>query len=347
MRFIYLNGDRLYPQDAHLIQGLRELNHEVVVVGEKKGALFYQNLIQGLKESVRNKDDIVIIGYSFPLLAIRARFAVRNRIFFNAVSSQYEANVISRGEGGLFFTRGIKSWLVDLISFHASTKVLVESDAQREFVSRRFFISKKKLVRSFSGVDESHFFYESGVPKLSSFTVLFRGRFLPESGILTVLEAAKKLENTGIIVRIVGAGFLYREVNAAIARLQPKNLEMINETLSFDDLRTKMLECHVSLGQLADHPRLDRTLPCKLFESLALKLPYLTGRNKAAFEILEEGATCIASNPGDADDLAKKILYVRDNPEIREKIALAGYELYKAKLTSKALAREVLDACLK
>lgn len=345
MRFIYLNSRNIYPPDRHLIDGLKESGHEVFELNKEGENASYRRLARQFRKKIAAADAI-IVGYPSPLLAIFARLLTSKKIFFNAISSQYEANVVSRGTSAPYSLGALKWWLVDFLSFHLSTKVLLESEAQIEYVRKLFFIARKKLVRSFSGVNERNFYYDSSVKKKDEFTVLFRGRFLPESGILTVIEAAKKLEQGGVRFRIIGAGFMYREVNALMAKLKPRNIEMTNETLSIHALREKMLECHVSLGQLADHPRLDRTLPWKLFESLALKLPYLTGRNKGALELLKDGDTCIAVNPGDADDLAKKILELKNNPELRALIGARGFDLYTRKLTSKKLAQEVITACL-
>jgi glycosyltransferase involved in cell wall biosynthesis len=195
------------------------------------------------------------------------------------------------------------------------------------------------------GVDEEIFFRDAAIQKNQMFTVLFRGRFLPESGILTVIETAKKLENEKIQFLIIGHGFMYREVNALMDKLKPKNIEMVSEKLPEKELRNRMLSCHISLGQLADHPRLLRTLPSKLFESLALGLPYLTGRNAiGVFELLTEDEDCIAVAPGDSNHLARKILHLKEHPEILERIAQAGHDLYRKKLTSKILAKEVISA---
>jgi glycosyltransferase involved in cell wall biosynthesis len=291
--------------------------------------------------------DAIIVGYTSPILAIISRFSTTKRIYFNATSSQYEANIISRNTINKKTLAGIKWWLVDFLSFHLSTKVLLESGAQIDFVNNLFLVPKNKLILSFSGVSENDFFRNENVKKNNKFTVLFRGRFLPESGILTVIEAAHKLENEEVDFLIIGHGFLYREVNAMMDTLKPKNIKMINEKISIEDLRNRMQQCHISLGQLANHPRLDRTLPCKLFESLALGLPYLTGRNKAALEILEDGKTCITVNPGDPDDLVKKILELKKNRETLTLISEAGYNLYKEKLTSEKLAFDVLESCSK
>ena len=160
-----------------------------------------------------------------------------------------------------------------------------------------------------------------------------------------MIEAAKILEDQNVKFLVIGHGFLYKKVNALMAELSPKNLEMQNQRLSIKELRELMLSCHISLGQLADHPRLDRTLPCKLFESLAMKLPYLTGRNKAALELLTENETCACANPGDASDLAQKILSLKNDPVQLNAIGQNAYELYKNKLTSRRLAEEVMTAC--
>ncbi len=336
MRFLYANSANIYPQDRHLIDGMRELGHEVVEAFDVASV-----------EREAASCDAIFVGFTSPLLVLRIRrLGLGKKIFFNAVTSQYEANVVSRGDVGHFFLKAIKWWLVDFLSLHLADKALLESDAQIRYASRLFLMPRRKLVKAYSGLNEKEFFFDPAVPKASRFTVLFRGRFLPESGILTVIEAAKRLEAEDVQFLVVGHGFLYREFNALMARLAPRNVEHVHDRLEIGELRRRMLECHVSLGQLARHPRLKRTLPCKLFESLALRLPYLTGRNPAVFEILEEGKTCLAAVPGDAADLAAKVLYLRDNPAERERIAQAGYDLYRSRLTSKALAKEALDACL-
>ncbi len=345
MKFLYINTGNKYPPDKHLADGLRENGHEVFeLIPNKQGLNKYINFAQRFWEN-KYLFDVIIVGYGLPFLVPLVRFMSLRKIIFNAVSSQYEANIISRGTDRPWSLIALKWWLVDFISFHFSSKIILESNAQINFIHKYFLVSKNKLILSWMGVDEEIFFRDSNIEKKQKFTVLFRGRFLPESGILTVIEAAKKLEDRDVKFLIVGHGFMYREVNALMEKLKPKNIEMMAEKLPEKELREHMLACHISLGQLAKHPRLLRTLPAKLFESLALGLPYLTGRNAGALELLKENENCIVVEGGNPDDLAEKILYLRDNPDVRERIGTAGYELYKQKLTSKILATEVLATC--
>jgi len=343
MKFLYISTGDKYPPDKHLIDGLRENNHEVFeLIKKTRNTEKYSEFLQRFRQDTREYDAI-FIGYALPLLVPILRLFSRKKIIFNAVSSQYEANIISRGIARPYSFKACKSWIIDIISFLTSSFVLLESNAQIDFVQKLFFIPRKKLIRSWMGIDEEVFFFDSAIKKNSEFTVLFRGRFLPESGILTVMETAKLLENKGVHFLIIGHGFLYKEVGALKEKLSLKNTTFISHTLSAKEIREYMLSSHLSLGQLAIHPRLSRTLPCKLFESLAFKLPYLTGRNAGAMELLKENETCFAVHPGDADDLAKKILFLKSHPEILQKIAQNGYTLYKEKLTSKILAKDLME----
>lgn len=346
MNFFYISTGGNYPPDKPLLDGLRGNGHDIsplIFDDQKHGR--YLRFTKHMWEDKR-PCDIIIVGYSLPILVPFVRFFSRKnqkKIVFSAISSQYESNIIARKLGGPRSLMAMKWWLTDFFAFHFSSQVLLESNAQINFIHKLFFVPRKKMTRSWMGVDEEVFSRDASIKKKAKFTVLFRGRFLPESGILTIIEAAKILENQEVQFRIIGEGFMYREVNALMDKLKPKNIEFINKKLSNTELRTKMLECHVSLGQLADHPRLSRTLPCKLFESLALGLPYLTGRNAGALELLKEDETCFAVNPGDAHDLANKILFLKEHQEILKKIGENGHALYKEKFTSKILTRELIE----
>lgn len=345
MRFCFITTGDNYPPDKHLIDGLKENGHDVFELIEKgqHPGKYIRFARRFRKEG--HPYDTVMVGFTLPLLVPIVRCLSLKTVIFNAISSQYEANIISRSANSPWSFAALKWRLIDFLSFHLSSRTLVESNAQINFIHAFFLVPKKKLVRAWMGVDEDVFFRDATILKNNKFTVLFRGRFLPESGILTVIEAAKKLENKDIQFLIIGHGFMYREVNALIEKLEPKNIEVVSERLPEKELRNRMLSCHISLGQLADHPRLLRTLPAKLFESLALGLPYLTGRNAGALELLRENETCIAVEPDNPDDLAEKILYLRNHPEMLEMVAERGHNLYKEKLTSKKLAGDMVARC--
>ncbi len=345
MRFYYIQTKHNYAPDKRLIDGLRQNGHNVTAVSETNiGIKKYFSLA---RQFVANREpcDAIIIGYTLPHFIPLIRLLTTKKIVFNAVASQYEANVISRNTYGSHPLMTFKWWIVDFISFHLSSKILLESTAQTDFVHNLFGVPRRKLMRSWVSVDEDIFFRDSSIKKYSEFTVLFRGRFLPESGIDTIIKAAKILEDRGVNFLIVGHGFLYKTVNKLMEDLHPQNITKIEEFVPYDELREKMLACHLSLGQLANHPRLTRTLPFKLYESLALGLPYLTGKSAGVLELVKDGETCITVEPENPTELAEKILFLKNNPDILTKIGEQGYALYQKQLTSKKLAEEFITSC--
>jgi len=104
-----------------------------------------------------------------------------------------------------------------------------------------------------------------------------------------------------------------------------------------------MQKCHISLGQLSDHPRLIRTLPHKAYESLSMKLPYLTASNTGILELLTPDKTCLICKSANAESLAEKILWAKEHFQELEEIAENGYKFYQKELTSYILAKNLLD----
>ena len=141
---------------------------------------------------------------------------------------------------------------------------------------------------------------------------------------------------------MLGDGPERGRVERLIADLRPKNLEFISAFLSDNELRMILQKSHLSLGQLADHARLERTIPHKAYESLALKLPYLTAANKGVLEILVPNKTCLVCKPGDEKSLAEAILWAKNHPAELNKITENSHRLYQNQLRSHLLANKLL-----
>lgn len=166
---------------------------------------------------------------------------------------------------------------------------------------------------------------------------------MPEAGAEYVVKAAKMLEEKDVRFIMIGGGMLAEKIKELIAELKPANLEFITDFLPQNKLRETMQKCHLSLGQLSDHVRLARTIPHKAYESLAMRLPYLTAANSGVLELLIPNETCLTCDPADAESLAQKILWAKDNYSLAEKVAKNGYKLYQNKLKASILARTLMD----
>lgn len=343
-KIIYLTYTRPdYSLNSVLIKGLRENEVEVVEFHIKdRGVSGFIKAISFYQQNSKNTDAI-IIGYDSPVLVIFIRLFCYKKIIYNAVLSVYERFVISRELASRFSVKGIYYWLLDFLAVHVADLTMVESNHQIVFFKKLFKASGNKIYKNWIGVDEDKFFYDPSIFKFPLFTVVFRGALMPEAGAEYVIQVAKILEKENIKFIMLSGGLLLNKINRLLKELKPNNLEFRSDFLPVEELRILMQKCHLSLGQLSDHPRLERTIPHKAYESLIMHLSYLTASNTGILELLVAGETCITCKPADAKSVAEKIIWSKNNPRELERIAQNGYQLYQNKLRSVILAKNLLD----
>lgn len=83
--------------------------------------------------------------------------------------------------------------------------------------------------------------------------------------------------------------------------------------------------------------------PIKIFEYGAMGKPTIAPRVGPVEEIIDDGENGILINPGDAEDLKQKILYLIDNPELQKKLGSNLKRKVHAKYTWDKNAQKVLQ----
>lgn len=343
MNICYVNFKLDNPRDQITLRGLRENGVSVVEITDPAPGLKKYVRIMRAFRTTGFDCDAVIVGYMGGILVPFIKLLTREKVFYNALCSFYDGMILSRFNGRKISFAAAWYYILDLIAFHSADRSFVESEAQKVKIMNLYGVSARKLSVHPVGTDDAEFYFDPAMPKLPEFTVVFRGMLLPEAGADIAVRAAKELEPERIKVRIIGRGLLLPRIQKLIDELAPANLEFVTARLPISELRRMMLECHLSLGQLADHPRLHTTIPHKAFESMSMKLPYLTGENKGVLEILKNGTTCFTVPPGDYRALARKIVELksRGTREL-EQVAENAYQLYQQKYTPKILAKKII-----
>jgi len=332
-----------FSRNKIYISGFKKNGVEVVECRDRSGGILKYWRLFKKHWAIRNNYDAMIIGYPGQIIAVFAKLLSKKKVVLDALCSLYEAEVISRNSTRRFYLRGVKIWLIDFFAYLFADMILVETEAQKQFFIKKFFVNPAKIAVVYTGADNSLFYPDPSIKKRNKFTAVFRGRFLPEAGVDVIIKSAKILENDDIDILIIGSGLLDKEISHVIATIKPKNLSVELRHLSFDEIRRLMLSCHISLGQFAAHERLDRTIPHKAFESLALGLPYLTARAKGILEILRDGENCFMTNPADQKDLSEKIMQIKNEFSNVQKIGNNGLDLYKNNFTPDILAKKIIS----
>ena len=108
-----------------------------------------------------------------------------------------------------------------------------------------------------------------------------------------------------------------------------------------------MEDADVCLGTFGTNKKILRYIPNKIFESIAMRKPLITQNlptfKEAGFENGKHLLTCKAGNP---QAIAKKILLLKGETGLRNKIARNGYELFRKRFTTKALVKDLKHVIL-
>lgn len=326
--------------------GLKANGINIIYCNDTVGGILKWWRLYKKHKALKDKYDAMIVGYPGYIIVPFARLIAKKGkpIIFDALCSFYEAQIISRNAYRCNPFRIPYVRLVDWLSTRTADKVLIETDKQRDYFINELGVSGDKCITVYTGTDESAFYYNPAIKKNNKFTVLFRGRIMKEAGVIHVLKAAKILENDNIDFLIIGFGWgeAIREFNEALKELNPKNVKYIKEQLPIDELRDLMLGCHISLGQFEANERLKRTVPHKAYESLNMRLPYITARTEGIMEILTDGETCLMVNPRDPEDLVDKIKKLRDDNDLTNKLIINAEKLYKDKFSEKVIVQPII-----
>lgn len=322
-----------FSRNRIYISGLREQGIAVLECRDtSKWFLKYWRLWQ--KHRALPTYDVLIVGYPGHLVVPFAKLLSRKPVIADLLGSLSDAETYSHNPS--FWSR-VKNRIIDWLAVHFADSILLESQAQKQFFEQRFGISKKYHVL-YTGADDSIFHCEQTAQQKPSFTVLFRGNLTLESGILYILEAARLLKSKrDIRFRIIGQGKLLRRVENYIADNHLSNVEIIAQFLSEEELREKMCDTSLSLGQFADNPRLSRTIPHKAFESLSMGIPYLSGDAPAIREIVEEGVSGFLVPLASATTLAQKIGVLYKEKVLCMRVGENGRSVFEQSFSPNAL----------
>lgn len=307
----------------------------------------YRNLWRRHRELV-GRYDVMVVGYPGQTVTWFARLLARGRapVVLDALASRYEADILSRQPGKRRSLYALKMWLIDFVGSRLAHLVLVETDAQARYFERLRLVSPGRAVRVFGGADEDAFHALPEVPKRPEFTVIFRGRMMLEAGVRHIVDAAAVLAPQGVRFRLLGFGDTLAAIQRQVADLGLANVEV--DTKNYPDLRdlaVALAECHVSLGQLEAHERLERTIPHKAFETAAVGVPYVTAAAAGIAELFVDGESALFVPPADPAALAAAILRVRDEPGLAAKLVTGARAAYES-LASRAAIGERLVAVL-
>jgi glycosyltransferase involved in cell wall biosynthesis len=269
--------------------------------------------------------DVVFVGFYGFLLVFLMRLFTRRPLIFDAYLSTYNTLCLDRRQFAPHSLVGRLVFWMDKLACQLSDVVLLDTRSHRDYFVQLYGLPPEKFVVLYLGCDEE-IFYPRRPPTPPPFRVFYYGSFLPVQGIDYIVRAARLLENEpDITFQIAGDGMGNAEIRALAAEMGCTNIEFTG-WVPFEQLPNAIARASVCLGgHFSGNSKAQNVIATKTYQFLAMAKPTIVGDNPANSEIFTHGEHVMMCKVADAESLAQAILTLRDNPELRERIAWGGY----------------------
>lgn len=329
MKILYVAGrEASYSRTRIILRALTDMGHEVITVlpPDRSFSNYPRLLWKTLLAAPRC--DVVLTGFYGQLITPVIRLLTWKPIVFDMYITTYDTMVFDRAKA----TAGsFMAWLYgmsDRLSYKAANISILDSYHVIEHFKRTFDLDGKKLRRLFLAVDDKAIYPRAASEKSSDFLVHFHGEYTPFHGVRHILRAAKLLENEGVRFQIVGKGITYEEDMALARELNLKNVRLI-DSVSYDQLGVLMSNADVCLGIFGENTRASLVMTNKVVEGIGMAKPMITQRNAPVQELLQHGESVYLVDAANPQALADAILVLKNDPELRQRIADNGYQAFK------------------
>ena len=240
--------------------------------------------------------------------------------------------------------RLIKSYILDLFSFHLASLVLLESEAQRSRCQRLFLMRGNKIEVVYTGFNEIAFTQEcktgAGVSEevrkvieqsRNLTFVLFRGLDNPEAGLECMERAAKVLPSVF---------FCLASPNTKI-QSSTKNLVVIKKWLNANEMKALYGRANCVLGQLGVLPRNAWTIAHKVFEAGYFGKALICSHSVALEEVFTEGRDILFYSS--SQSLSSQITKLVEVVEIRNLLETEIKLTYNKKISQQKVSQSLLE----
>ena len=331
--------ERGYPRNEQVISCLRgagatvEEIHEEVWSNEHKfalGARLLPRLAAAELRLARRRvtSDVVLVGYpgQFDLWAAKR---TGKPVAFNAMLSLHETLVDDRNRfsPGSMPSRALAA--VDRLAFRAADLLVADTAANASAMAE--FAGLEHVEHVFVGAEE-RLFQPSWQPP-ERFVALFVGKLIPLHGLETILAAARLVPE--ITFRIVGSG-----QQAALLHELPRNVEHL-PWVDYSELPREYARAGCALGIFGTSRKVERVIPNKAFQALAVGTPLVTADTPAARELLQHENNALLIDRS-AEALAAAVELLARDRALAARIAASGRATFERAASEAVLGRRWL-----
>jgi len=236
--------------------------------------------------------------------------------------------------------------IIAKIAYKMADIIVPISPGYIKVIHNKYGIPREKIYVVRGGVDISKF-DKKYVKKSDKFTVLYSGAFSIAYDFDQILKAAKLLEEyKDIEIVLQGGGELLNYVKKKIKVMKLENVKIIDKIFSREEVAKLLSQANVLLLPLKDFGRPYLGISSKLYEYQAAGKPIICCAIGQPAKYIKETKSGIIIKPGDYRNIARAILYFKNNPIIAQKIGCKGKHYVKNNLEIKVIGAQMIKCLL-
>jgi glycosyltransferase involved in cell wall biosynthesis len=289
--------------------------------------------------------DAILVGFPSHSDVPLARAVARAKgipVIFDPLTSLWENAVIDRQAAAPRSVRAARYRFYDTLACRLADLVLLDTQAHIDFFCDEFGLAPAKFRRVWVGSDERVMNPREARERRDDLVVFFYGSYRPFQGAEYIVRAARVLEQRHERVRFVlcGDGPTLAEVRGLSERLAVGNVAFLPRC-STERLADLIAASDVCLGVFGTNAKALRVIPNKVFDALACRRALVTSDTPAIREALTDREHVWLCQSGDEEALADAVAALGRDRGARERLADSGYELFRRRFSTAALAPEI------
>ncbi len=236
----------------------------------------------------------------------------------------------------------LSSWIEKNGAEHAD-KIIAVSEEMKEDIIRAYQAPVEKVVVIHNGIDLEQYHPVSDRSYLDEQGIdypylLFVGRISRQKGIIQLLEAMELLGQARLVLCASTPDIpeLEREVRERVG--QNPRIKWINEMIP----KEKVIQLYSHAAAFIC-PSIYEPFGIINLEAMACKTPVIASRTGGIKEVVIDGETGFLVSPGNPEELAARIKFTLDNPELIVKFKENGRKRVEQHFSWKSIANRTVD----
>lgn len=283
--------------------------------------------------------DVMVLGYPGQLDVLLARILTwlrKKPLVLDVFMSIY----LIAQERGLTERSPVTArllYLIEKIACSLPDLLILDTEEYVAWFQQVYGIHPSRFRLVPTGADDRIFRPIPSEKKDGLFRVLYYGSFIPNHGVMYIIEAARILQNEpDIHFELIGDG---PEKAQAVALAKQYNLTNITFEgwMDQEELVRRIANADVVLGAFGITPQSLMTVQNKIYEGLAMGKPVITGESQVVRKWLSPNVHILLCQRENPESLAETIRNLKKNPGLCEVLSKEGQILYNQSFTPSQL----------